>query len=173
MLSTKSCRSRTPYLDVHMDSLYWGSYLGSSHSSVSVNTPSRCNDQAILILKICWFSIHSRFDCTKAPLERVHGVFVCVRFSTGLTRHKRFPSQSQQKNTNLSTITLAAFKLSESNVTLLGHPQLTFQQENQGEICGSKKRRKNPKEQSFSCPVPSKTSQPQINTETFVLQPST
>ena len=38
-----------------MGVLYRGSYLGSSHSSVSVGTPTHCDDQAILILKVFWF----------------------------------------------------------------------------------------------------------------------
>lgn len=44
------------------------SYLGSSHSSVHADTPTHCNDQAILILKVSWVSIQSRFECRNTPL---------------------------------------------------------------------------------------------------------
>lgn len=48
--------------------LVLGSYLGSSHSSVHADTPTHCNDQAILILKVSWVSIQPNFECTNTPL---------------------------------------------------------------------------------------------------------
>lgn len=48
--------------------LMLGSYLSSSHSSVHADTPTHCNDQAILILKVSWVSIQSRSECTNTPL---------------------------------------------------------------------------------------------------------
>lgn len=48
--------------------LVLGSYLSSSHSTVHADTPTHCNDQAILILKVSWVSIQSHFECTNTPL---------------------------------------------------------------------------------------------------------
>lgn len=136
------------YLGIHMDVLYWGSYLSSSHSSANVGTPTHYNDQPILILKVSWLCILSHFGCTNTPLPTCAWYFrMYVYFSTGLIRHKLInTNRKKYKPFNYHTCCIQA----GSNMTFLGHPQLHV------EIKGSKVRfvgtriRKNTTEQSFS-----------------------
>lgn len=148
-----------------MDVLRWGSYLRSSHSSVNVDTPTPYNDRAILVLKVFWFSIHSHFECTNTPLPTCARCFsVPARFSTGLIRHKQFPGQIQQKK-------YKTFKYQTgcTQTIWVWHavpwPATASRsnERNWGEICGSKKWKKNTTEQSFSYHGFSKTTPPATN----------